>query len=273
MELKTSRFHKILRIVPKGTLDSHSSPDLIRFLKSRWEEGDRLFLMICDSIQYLEEEGIWSLSELHSFLQKNGGNIAFVGWNEECKLVLGLFGLSTSLPIFSTERDAEEWLSSLKIEDLRSKHNASEDSIASLRQTKPLQFYSAPSESNFEKNDESVHIPEIRTIPVADAGKTSVIEDSPTRNRDSISKKDEFGSELKLEQSLEKLKGSASDKILYCESCHSRLRIRLSGRYKCPACGIEFDVNRLGGVRYLERLVVSPEASGPAGNLVQSSHS
>lgn len=221
--------------------------------------------MICDSIHYLEEEGIGSLSELNSFLQKNGGNIAFVGWNEECKLVLGLFGLTTSLRIFPAERDAEEWLSSLKIEDLRSKQNTSEHSIASLRQTKPLQFYSAPNESIPEERDESVHIPEIRTIPVADAGRAQTAATSSTRSRESISKKDEFASELKLEQSLEKLKGSVSDKILYCESCHSRLRIRLSGRYKCPACGIEFDVNRLGGVRYLERLVVSPETSGPAG--------
>ncbi|EPG76091.1 STAS domain protein [Leptospira fainei serovar Hurstbridge str. BUT 6] len=272
MELKTSRFQKILRIVPKGTLDSHSSPDLIRFLKSRWEEGERLFLMICDSVQYLEEEGISSLSELQSYLQKNGGNIAFIGWNEECKLVLGLFGLATSLPIFPTERAAEEWLSSLKIEDLRSKRSVSEDSFASLRQTKPLQFYSAPIESVLAKNDEAEHIPEIRTIPIAETGKTEAMADSPGRSRESISRKDDFASEEKLEQSLEKIKGSISDKILYCESCHSRLRIRLSGRYKCPACGIEFDVNRLGGVRYLERLVVPPEVSGSAGNLVQSSH-
>ncbi|TGK17333.1 anti-sigma factor antagonist [Leptospira fluminis] len=248
MELKTSRIRNILRISPVGVLDSHSSPDFLRFLKSRWEEGERLFLVVCDSIPYLEEEGISCLSELKSFLKENGGQVAFSNWNEECKLILGLFGMNSSLQSFSEEKSGVEWLSSLKIEDRRSTRKKA--SLSELRQTKPFQFYSSPQSVSPEEKT----FPEIRSLPtVEEEFSKNVAPEEPKKRQE-----EDFPAESKLEQSVERIR-STQERILYCESCHSRLRIRLPGRYKCPSCGIQFDLNRMGGVRYLERLLVSPE--------------
>ncbi|TGL80313.1 STAS domain-containing protein [Leptospira yasudae] len=44
-------------------------------------------------------------------------------------------------------------------------------------------------------------------------------------------------------------------RIIYCGACSSRIRVSKPGRYQCPACQIQFDLNTMGGVRYLEKLL------------------
>ncbi|MCG6193100.1 STAS domain-containing protein [Leptospira sp. FAT2] len=44
-------------------------------------------------------------------------------------------------------------------------------------------------------------------------------------------------------------------RIIYCGACSSRIRVSKPGRYQCPACQIQFDLNAMGGVRYLEKLL------------------
>ncbi|TGK05387.1 STAS domain protein [Leptospira langatensis] len=241
MEIRTSKQGKILKVVPKGILDSYSAFDLVRFIKSRWEEGDRLVLVVSSSIEYLEEDGISSLLELMNFFEKHGGNIAFSDWNEESSLVLGLFGLSRSAHFFSHEKEAEVWLSSLKIEDRRSRPEQGYDSISSLRQTRPVQFYSAGKQTSSAPLE---FIPELSTVPIHGSGSESAKEDPAPS---SVAKR--------LDQSLEQARASAQERILYCESCRARLRIKSLGRHQCPNCGIQFDVSRTGGVRYLEKLL------------------
>ncbi|TGN02166.1 STAS domain-containing protein [Leptospira dzoumogneensis] len=233
MEIHTTKLGHILKVTPKGVLDSYSAFDLVRFIKTRWEEGERLVLVNSSLIEYIEEDGISALVELKNFFEKFGGNIAYSDWNEEGLLVLGLFGLNKSPNLFAHEKEAEVWLSSLKIEDRRTLSEKSE-SISSLRQTKPIQFYSSPS-SSLSKSD--VYVPEISTVPIPGqepAEKTQIGKD--------------------LDHTLEQAR-SFQERILYCESCRARLRIKTLGRHQCPNCGIQFDVSRTGGVRYLEKLL------------------
>ncbi|TGL61612.1 STAS domain-containing protein [Leptospira sarikeiensis] len=236
MEIHTTKLGTILKITPKGVLDSYSAFDLVRFVKTRWEDGERLVLVNSHLIEYIEEDGISALVELKNFFEKFGGNIAFSEWNEESHLVLGLFGLNKTANFFDKEKDAEVWLSSLKIEDRRTRSENLE-SISSLRQTKPIQFYSS-SKSSLSKSD--VYVPEISTVPI------------PGQETVSSPKKEEV--KTSLEHSLEHLK-QAQERILYCESCKVRLRIKTLGRHQCPNCGIQFDVSRTGGIRYLEKLL------------------
>lgn len=232
MEIHTTKLGHILKVTPKGVLDSYSAFDLVRFIKTRWEEGERIVLVNSRFVEYIEEDGISALVELKNFFEKFGGNIAFSDWNEEGLLVLGLFGLNKSPNFFKNEKDAEVWLSSLKIEDRRTRSERSE-SISSLRQTKPIQFYSSPS-SSLSKSD--VYVPEISTLPI------------PGQESEEKSK---IGKDL--DHSLENAR-NFQERILYCESCRARLRIKTLGRHQCPSCGIQFDVSRTGGVRYLEKL-------------------
>ncbi|PJZ55268.1 STAS domain-containing protein [Leptospira adleri] len=44
-------------------------------------------------------------------------------------------------------------------------------------------------------------------------------------------------------------------RMIYCGACSSRIRVSKPGRYQCPACQIQFDLNAMGGVRYLEKLL------------------
>ncbi|EMM70594.1 STAS domain-containing protein [Leptospira weilii] len=44
-------------------------------------------------------------------------------------------------------------------------------------------------------------------------------------------------------------------RIIYCGACSSRIRVSKPGRYRCPACQIQFDLNTMDGVRYLEKLI------------------
>ncbi|MGJ4746638.1 STAS domain-containing protein [Leptospira sp. SA-E8] len=233
MEIHTTKLGHILKVTPKGVLDSYSAFDLVRFIKTRWEEGERLVLVNSRFVEYIEEDGISALVELKNFFEKFGGNIAFSDWNEEGLLVLGLFGLNKSPNFFAHEKDAEVWLSSLKIEDRRTRSEKSE-SISSLRQTKPIQFYSSPS-SSLSKSD--VYVPEISTVPM------------PGQEP---AEKSKIGKDL--DHSLEQAR-NIQERILYCESCRARLRIKTLGRHQCPNCGIQFDVSRTGGVRYLEKLL------------------
>ncbi|TGK43672.1 STAS domain-containing protein [Leptospira andrefontaineae] len=233
MEIHTTKLGHILKVTPKGVLDSYSAFDLVRFIKTRWEEGERLVLVNSRLVEYIEEDGISALVELKNFFEKFGGNIAFSDWNEEGLLVLGLFGLNKSPNFFAHEKEAEVWLSSLKIEDRRTLSEKSE-SVSSLRQTKPIQFYSSPS-SSLTKSD--VYVPEISTVPIPGqepAEKTKIGKD--------------------LDHSLEQAR-NIQERVLYCESCRARLRIKTLGRHQCPNCGIQFDVSRTGGVRYLEKLL------------------
>lgn len=233
MEIHTTKLGHILKVTPKGVLDSYSAFDLVRFIKTRWEEGERLVLVNSHFVEYIEEDGISALVELKSFFEKFGGNIAFSDWNEEGLLVLGLFGLNKSPNFFAHEKEAEVWLSSLKIEDRRTLSEKSE-SVSSLRQTKPIQFYSSPS-SSLTKSD--VYVPEISTVPIP--GPEPV-------------EKTKIGKDL--DHSLEQTR-NIQERVLYCESCRARLRIKTLGRHQCPNCGIQFDVSRTGGVRYLEKLL------------------
>ncbi|MEI1279076.1 STAS domain-containing protein [Leptospira venezuelensis] len=233
MEIHTTKLGHILKVTPKGVLDSYSAFDLVRFIKTRWEEGERLVLVNSRFVEYIEEDGISALVELKNFFEKFGGNIAFSDWNEEGLLVLGLFGLNKSSNFFTHEKEAEVWLSSLKIEDRRTLAEKSEN-ISSLRQTKPIQFYSSPS-SSLTKSD--VYVPEISTVPIP--GQEPV-------------EKTKIGKDL--DHSLEQAR-NIQERVLYCESCRARLRIKTLGRHQCPNCGIQFDVSRTGGVRYLEKLL------------------
>lgn len=233
MEIHTTKLGHILKVTPKGVLDSYSAFDLVRFIKTRWEEGERLVLVNSRFVEYIEEDGISALVELKNFFEKFGGNIAFSDWNEEGLLILGLFGLNKSQNFFAHEKEAEVWLSSLKIEDRRTISEKSEN-ISSLRQTKPIQFYSSPS-SSLTKSD--VYVPEISTVPIPGQ--------EPTE-------KTKIGKDL--DHSLEQAR-NMQERVLYCESCRARLRIKSLGRHQCPNCGIQFDVSRTGGVRYLEKLL------------------
>ncbi|EMM94823.1 STAS domain protein [Leptospira interrogans serovar Zanoni str. LT2156] len=64
----------------------------------------------------------------------------------------------------------------------------------------------------------------------------------------------EYSAKSVLEKAIQTEK-SFPKKIIYCGACSSRIRVSKPGRYQCPACQIQFDLNSMDGVRYLEKLL------------------
>ncbi|MCG9876307.1 MAG: STAS domain-containing protein [Leptospiraceae bacterium] len=52
-------------------------------------------------------------------------------------------------------------------------------------------------------------------------------------------------------------KSNLEDKseLVFCEACGTRLRVRDFGKYKCPACLVEFTFNENGSTSFLEKLL------------------
>ncbi|EMJ90396.1 STAS domain protein [Leptospira kirschneri str. JB] len=64
----------------------------------------------------------------------------------------------------------------------------------------------------------------------------------------------EYSAKSALEKAIQTEKNFPK-KIIYCGACSSRIRVSKPGRYQCPACQIQFDLNSMDGVRYLEKLL------------------
>ncbi|MBM9578561.1 STAS domain-containing protein [Leptospira sp. 201903070] len=70
----------------------------------------------------------------------------------------------------------------------------------------------------------------------------------------SLTEPSSYSAKSILEKAIQTEK-SFPKRIIYCGACSSRIRVSKPGRYQCPACQIQFDLNAMGGVRYLEKLL------------------
>ncbi|AOP33771.1 anti-anti-sigma factor [Leptospira tipperaryensis] len=78
----------------------------------------------------------------------------------------------------------------------------------------------------------------------------------PSKKQESVSSSESlsYSAKAALEKAIQTEK-SFPKRIIYCGACSSRIRVSKPGRYQCPACQIQFDLNAMGGVRYLEKLL------------------
>ncbi|PJZ58231.1 STAS domain-containing protein [Leptospira barantonii] len=71
---------------------------------------------------------------------------------------------------------------------------------------------------------------------------------------DSDSHSQEYSAKKNLDKAILAEKNFPK-RMIYCGACSSRIRVSKPGRYQCPNCQIQFDLNAMGGVRYLEKLL------------------
>lgn len=62
---------------------------------------------------------------------------------------------------------------------------------------------------------------------------------------------------LSLSETADNLKSDLllKSELIFCEACGTRLRVRDFGKYKCPACSVEFNFNENGSTSFLEKLL------------------
>lgn len=65
----------------------------------------------------------------------------------------------------------------------------------------------------------------------------------------------ETSSSNKNALSINKTNLEDKSELVFCEACGTRLRVRAFGRYKCPACQVEFTFNENGSTSFLEKLL------------------
>ncbi|EMY76167.1 STAS domain protein [Leptospira weilii serovar Ranarum str. ICFT] len=295
MEIRSRLSENILRLKLKGRLDSESAEDFYSYLKSKWEEGIRKFLFSCEELEYIESEGISVLARFENFLKNRGASSAYCAFNEECKTLLSFLGFGRSIAFFEDPHRAEEYLSSIKIQDQRSVSTP----ISKIKKNSPVQFYSSGSSlknaGSGASASSSVYVPEIRTVPESEevksepvssglvggplrsqaslneenkekeensvltprkesstSSETSSLSDTPSIPKSSAS--DQYSAKSAFEKAIRTQKNFPK-RIIYCGACSSRIRISKPGRYQCPACQIQFDLNAMDGVRYLEKLL------------------
>ncbi|RHX91274.1 anti-sigma factor antagonist [Leptospira yasudae] len=87
--------------------------------------------------------------------------------------------------------------------------------------------------------------------------RTALNEGAPSESSAGAERKegaDVYSAKSALEKAIRTEKNFPK-RIIYCGACSSRIRVSKPGRYQCPACQIQFDLNTMGGVRYLEKLL------------------
>ncbi|EMJ93201.1 STAS domain-containing protein [Leptospira alstonii] len=84
---------------------------------------------------------------------------------------------------------------------------------------------------------------------------SSLSDTTSSTTKSSVS--DQYSAKSALEKAI-RTERNFPKRIIYCGACSSRIRISKPGRYQCPACQIQFDLNAMDGVRYLEKLLGSP---------------
>ncbi|WP_061249504.1 STAS domain-containing protein [Leptospira alstonii] len=114
----------------------------------------------------------------------------------------------------------------------------------------PLKSQELLTEENKEKEEKSD-----LTSETSNPSETSSLSDTSSTTKSFVS--DQYSAKSALEKAI-RTERSFPKRIIYCGACSSRIRISKPGRYQCPACQIQFDLNAMDGVRYLEKLLGSP---------------
>ncbi|XDD51606.1 STAS domain-containing protein [Leptospira sp. WS92.C1] len=279
MEIRSRLSGNILKLKLKGRLDASSAEDFYSFLKLKWEEGIRKFLFSCEELEYLEAEGISVLARFENFLKNRGASSAYCAFNEECKTLLSFLGFGKTISFFEDTTRAEEYLSLIQIQDRRSGEVHRSSSVLKIKRNEPVQFYSSRSQKHVGSGgSHGVYIPEIQTVPENESPNSSSGEQPDLLNQSEgevLLQEERSLSDVSISEKIGPAKSdsdySAKDvletaiqaekiypkRIIYCGSCNTRVRVSKPGRYQCPACQIQFDLNTMGGVRYLEKLLGS----------------
>ncbi|EQA72904.1 STAS domain-containing protein [Leptospira noguchii] len=115
---------------------------------------------------------------------------------------------------------------------------------------KEKEFYTV--DNSFSKSSSKIETEtsSLKSEPSSQLEETSDIEIKSISNQTS----QEYSAKSVLEKAIQAEK-SFPKKTIYCGACSSRIRVSKPGRYQCPVCQIQFDLNSMDGVRYLEKLL------------------
>lgn len=217
----------------KGSLDSVTAPDFWQYIHRKREVGYYRFLLNCESLESITSGGISVLLKLA--LTNKQMAFALIELNPEIISLFELLGLVKKLPLFQARKKAEMYLEDFLIDENTIENEGEgfsfheDHSQSKLEIEETISSFQAKKEYTQKSQDRIVHY----SSPMHDSA-DSGFNDNIIGN---------------------KLTPVFIAKVIQCEACGSRLRIARTGKHKCPACGIEFEVKSGESITYLEKLI------------------
>ncbi|AVV51258.1 STAS domain-containing protein [Leptospira santarosai] len=102
----------------------------------------------------------------------------------------------------------------------------------------------------FLNEEKKPSVPQEEVAVVSES--SSLSSDVPSATKSFVS--ESYSAKSVLEKAI-RAERDFPKRTIYCGACSSRIRVSKPGRYRCPACQIQFDLNAMDGVRYLEKLL------------------
>ena len=226
--------NKIFILNLRGSLDSVSATDFRKYLDSKIKEGHLRFLLQMNDLDFVTSFGISFLLKMKEEADTGKYAFAMTGLNTEILSLFALLGIGSRLPVFSVRNDAENFLQSWQEktgsgfsfhdEEASAKKLFVEETIVAGPKPDPADEIETKSE---EKNSgQKIHYY------------------STPEEKTEISEKVNVAPEINF-----------TEAVIFCESCNARLKIKQTGRHRCPGCQTEFEVRSNGSVTWLEKLL------------------
>ncbi len=89
-----------------GEIDLYTSNVVQDCLETLIDQGHSRLIVDLDGVSYLDSTGLGLLMKAALKLQETGGRLAILCANTKVLRVLGLLGLTESLPVYATEDEA-----------------------------------------------------------------------------------------------------------------------------------------------------------------------
>ncbi|GBF49683.1 STAS domain protein [Leptospira ryugenii] len=281
---------RIFSIQLKGALDGASSEDLYLYLESQMKIGYKRFIFNFSHVNFITSNGIGTLLKIQKNLgQDLGYCFVIYGLSKEVETVLSLLGLLKKLPIKRTLAEAEDYLRDMVRVVPKGNHTELKtpnkeslrfyfSGLPKAQDAKEVPKVSAlePIVTQETKEDalntmkEPEAIPKQKPVTEMETLLEAKLSHLRTEIKETLSQELEkrwnwnplsTASQTKEEtiqipsyiQTKPKKMDSFSEKIVRCEACGTKLRIKQSGLHKCPNCKIEMMVSQSGSFHYHEK--------------------
>ena len=267
-----------------GRLDSRTAREFQLFQEELIRTGRYFLVLDARALQYVSSSGIAALLALVRRLQGRGA-AALLAPNQEVRLLLEFFAITDYLPVFSTEAEAQSYLSDraaalgpeLAVEsgeaqplpEARAKEGAPKPTgppfqEAGLLSRPPLEVKEIPQyrpvrARPIESRDVQTPAEGVSTGGVSMAElRDSIREDLRRIVKEELGPvlatagtgggaggKSAPGPELQTRKAM-----LARPEVIRCEQCGGKFRVRIAGRHQCPHCRVELQVSPEGQVDF-----------------------
>lgn len=106
--LQVQRVQDTIVIELSGEFDIYSAPRFKEMVAAHLQRGDHSFVIVLDSLRYLDSSGIAAVITAYRKVQNASGSLRLVVSDPRIKHVLAIAGISRLLEVFPTRREALE---------------------------------------------------------------------------------------------------------------------------------------------------------------------